>query len=42
MLGFTDSQRSVLQPFMLEATGRDYVADVGTLRSEQRDGAHTH
>lgn len=39
MLGFTDRQRSVLQPFMLEATGRPYVTDVGALRSEQRHGA---
>lgn len=38
MLGFTDRQRSVLQPFMLEATSRPYVADVGTPRSEQRHG----
>ncbi|MGU3502495.1 hypothetical protein [Mycobacterium sp. C31M] len=38
MLGFTDRQRAVLQPFMLEATSRPYVGDVGTPRSEQRHG----
>lgn len=38
MLGLTDRQRAILQPFMLEATGRDYVADVGSLRSQQRHG----
>ena len=38
MLGFTDKQRSVLQPFMLEATSRSYVRDVGVLRDEQRHG----
>lgn len=35
MLGFTERQRAVLQPFMLEATSRPYVHDVGTPRSEQ-------
>ena len=38
MLGFTDRQRGVLQPFMLKATSRLYAGDVGTLRSEQRHG----
>ncbi|MEU1208584.1 hypothetical protein [Nocardia sp. NPDC005825] len=38
MWGFTDRQRSVLQPFMLEATSRPYAGDVGSLRSEQRHG----
>ncbi|GEE03893.1 hypothetical protein nbrc107696_43390 [Gordonia spumicola] len=38
MLGLTDRQRSVLQPFMLEATSRPYKGDVGSLRSEQRHG----
>lgn len=38
MWGFTDRQRSVLQPFMLEATSRPYVGDIGSLRSEQRHG----
>ena len=38
MWGFTDRQRSVLQPFMLEATSRAYVGDIGSLRSEQRHG----
>lgn len=38
MLGFTDTQRSVLQPFMLEATGRPYVGDVGLLRTDQKHG----
>lgn len=38
MLGFTDRQRAVLQQFMLEATARQYVGDVGSLRSEQRHG----
>ncbi|MEQ1311996.1 hypothetical protein [Acinetobacter sp. XH1639] len=37
-VGFTDQQRAVLQPFMLEATSRPYVGDVGVLRSEQRHG----
>jgi len=35
MVGFTERQRSVLQPFMLEATSRPYVGDVGTPHSEQ-------
>lgn len=38
MLGFTDQQRGVLQPFMLEETARPYVRDVGLLRSEQKHG----
>lgn len=38
MWGFTDRQRSVLQPFMLEATSRPYAGDIGLLRSEQRHG----
>lgn len=36
MLGFTERQRRVLQPFMLEATSRLYAGDVGSLRTEQR------
>lgn len=36
MLGFTDRQRRVLQPFMLEATSRPYAGDIGTPRSEKR------
>ncbi|MFT4011515.1 MAG: hypothetical protein QM655_15880 [Nocardioidaceae bacterium] len=36
MLGFSDRQRAVLQPFMLEATSRPYAGDVGTPRSEKR------
>ena len=31
--GFTDSQRRVLQPFILEATSRQYRGDIGTLRA---------
>ncbi|BBZ67651.1 hypothetical protein MINS_30800 [Mycolicibacterium insubricum] len=42
MWGFTDRQRSVLQPFMLEATSRPYAGDIGTLRSEQRHGQPRH
>ncbi|MEJ6548969.1 hypothetical protein PQI66_05365 [Corynebacterium sp. USCH3] len=39
MLGFTDRQRSVPQPFMFERTSRPYSSDVGVRRSEQRHGA---
>ncbi|AHH18470.1 hypothetical protein NONO_c36830 [Nocardia nova SH22a] len=33
MWGFTDKQRRVLQPFMLERTSRTYRGDIGTFRS---------